>query len=79
MPNYSIGWVHREICARLMRFYTDVMERKSPRLDNYAAGNIGIARELKSARALLGDAAAVIARLRLTADCQRDTIIDRQI
>ena len=32
MPNYSIGWVHREICARLMRFYTDVMERKSPRL-----------------------------------------------
>lgn len=32
MPEYSIGWVHREICARLMKFYVDVMHKRSPRL-----------------------------------------------
>ncbi|SHL03660.1 phage terminase large subunit [Fibrobacter sp. UWH4] len=32
MPTYSIGWVHREICGRLMNFFADVMEKKSPRL-----------------------------------------------
>lgn len=32
MPSYSIGWVHREICGRLMNFFADVMEKKSPRL-----------------------------------------------
>lgn len=31
-PDYSVGWVHREICGRLMNFLADVMERKSPRL-----------------------------------------------
>ncbi len=32
MPEYSIGWVHREICARLMKFYVDVVHKRSPRL-----------------------------------------------
>lgn len=32
MPSYSIGWVHREICGRLMRFLNDVLNQKSPRL-----------------------------------------------
>lgn len=31
-PDYSIGWVHREISARLMKFYVDVIHRRSPRL-----------------------------------------------
>ena len=30
--DYMPGWVHREICARLMRFYVDVKLKKSPRL-----------------------------------------------
>lgn len=32
MPSYEIGWVHREICGRLMQFFCDVKEKKSPRL-----------------------------------------------
>ena len=31
-PEYGIGWVHRDVCARLMRFLVDVERRKSPRL-----------------------------------------------
>ena len=31
-PDYSIGWVHREISARLMKFYVDVVHKRSPRL-----------------------------------------------
>lgn len=31
-PDYKVGWVHREICARLMRFLLDVEARRSPRL-----------------------------------------------
>lgn len=31
-PDYSIGWVHREICGRLMKFFVDAIEHKSPRL-----------------------------------------------
>ena len=30
--DYLIGWVHREICETLMRFYIDVIEKRSPRL-----------------------------------------------
>lgn len=32
MPSYKIGWVHREICGRLMDFFVKVKEKKSPRL-----------------------------------------------
>lgn len=32
MPSYDIGWVHREICGRLMDFFVKVKEKKSPRL-----------------------------------------------
>lgn len=32
MPEYSIGWVHREICGRLINFYRSVLDRRSPRL-----------------------------------------------
>lgn len=32
LPSYSIGWVHREICGRLMNFFVKVKEKKSPRL-----------------------------------------------
>lgn len=32
MPSYRAGWVHREICARLMRFLADVLDGKSPRM-----------------------------------------------
>lgn len=32
MPTYKIGWVHREICGKLMDFFVKVKERKSPRL-----------------------------------------------
>lgn len=32
MPDYQIGWVHREICAKLMEFYVRVKEKDSPRL-----------------------------------------------
>lgn len=31
-PDYRIGWVHREICARLMRLFTGAMRGESPRL-----------------------------------------------
>lgn len=31
-PGYRIGWVHREICARLMLFLASAMEGGSPRL-----------------------------------------------
>ena len=31
-PGYEAGWVHREICARLMRFYLDVKAGGSPRM-----------------------------------------------
>ena len=31
-PDYSIGWVHREICCRLMKFFVDVVHKRSPRL-----------------------------------------------
>lgn len=31
-PDYSAGWVHREICGRLMVFLADVLDKKSPRL-----------------------------------------------
>lgn len=30
--DWMIGWVHREICARLMRFFAQVKRRESPRL-----------------------------------------------
>lgn len=32
MPSYKIGWVHREICGRLMEFLVKVERRESPRL-----------------------------------------------
>lgn len=32
MPDYQIGWVHKEICAKLMEFYVRVKEKDSPRL-----------------------------------------------
>lgn len=32
MPSYSVGWVHREIAGRLINFFNDVLEHKSPRL-----------------------------------------------
>ena len=32
MPTYKAGWVHREICARLMHFLADVLDGRSPRL-----------------------------------------------
>lgn len=32
MPDYEIGWVHKEICAKLMEFYIRVKEKDSPRL-----------------------------------------------
>lgn len=32
MPSYKIGWVHREICGRLMEFLVKVEQKKSPRL-----------------------------------------------
>ena len=32
MPSYRAGWVHREICARLMRFLADVLDGNSPRM-----------------------------------------------
>lgn len=31
-PEYQIGWVHREICAKLMDFYVKVKRKQSPRL-----------------------------------------------
>ena len=31
-PTYQAGWVHEDICRRLERFSTDVVEKKSPRL-----------------------------------------------
>lgn len=31
-PQYKAGWVHREICARLMRFFVQVERGLSPRL-----------------------------------------------
>lgn len=31
-PSYDIGWVHREIAARLGIFLADVLDKKSPRL-----------------------------------------------
>lgn len=31
-PDYSAGWVHREICGELMRFYAAVLRKESPRL-----------------------------------------------
>jgi len=31
-PNYSDGWVHRDIARRLERFMQDVADKKSPRL-----------------------------------------------
>ena len=31
-PGYEAGWVHREICARLMRFMLDARAGKSPRM-----------------------------------------------
>lgn len=31
-PNYSMGWVHQEICQALDRFLEDVIQKKSPRL-----------------------------------------------
>ena len=31
-PDYSAGWVHRELCARLMRFLAAVERKESPRL-----------------------------------------------
>ena len=30
--DYSIGWVHRDICSKLMQFFCDVIKKKSPRL-----------------------------------------------
>lgn len=32
MPEYSIGWVHREICGKLMKFFIDVVHKRSPRI-----------------------------------------------
>lgn len=32
VPGYEAGWVHKDICLRLERFYQDVIDRKSPRL-----------------------------------------------
>lgn len=32
MPSYKIGWVHREICGRLMEFLVKVERSESPRL-----------------------------------------------
>ena len=32
MPSYDIGWVHREICGQLMRFFVKVKKKESPRL-----------------------------------------------
>lgn len=31
-PDYSAGWVHKDICNRLEQFSKDVVEKKSPRL-----------------------------------------------
>jgi len=31
-PDYSAGWVHKDICRRLEQFSRDVAEKKSPRL-----------------------------------------------
>lgn len=31
-PEYSAGWVHKDICRRLEKFSQDVVEKKSPRL-----------------------------------------------
>jgi len=31
-PGYLPGWVHRDICRRLEKFYQDVVDKKSPRL-----------------------------------------------
>ena len=31
-PDYSAGWVHKDICQRLEKFSQDVVDRKSPRL-----------------------------------------------
>ena len=31
-PDYSAGWVHKDICRRLEKFSNDVAEKKSPRL-----------------------------------------------
>lgn len=31
-PDYSAGWVHKDICRRLEQFSKDVAEKKSPRL-----------------------------------------------
>lgn len=31
-PDYSAGWVHKDICRRLEQFSKDVVEKKSPRL-----------------------------------------------
>jgi|TARA_Y100000361_G_C11147934_1_gene339215 predicted phage terminase large subunit-like protein len=31
-PDYSAGWVHKDICKRLEKFSQDVVDRKSPRL-----------------------------------------------
>lgn len=30
--DYMMGWFHREVCARLMKFYIDVLEGRRPRL-----------------------------------------------
>ena len=32
VPKYEAGWVHQDICARLERFFLDVVDKKSPRL-----------------------------------------------
>lgn len=32
MHNYQIGWIHKEICTKLQKFFIDVLEHKSPRL-----------------------------------------------
>ena len=31
-PDYSAGWVHKDVCRRLEQFSKDVVEKKSPRL-----------------------------------------------
>jgi len=31
-PDYSAGWVHKDICRRLEKFSQDVVDKKSPRL-----------------------------------------------
>ena len=31
-PDYSAGWVHKDICRRLEQFSQDVVDKKSPRL-----------------------------------------------